>query len=357
MLLTSYKWHDWQYPHVLKCQKTGIFNWHNGQGSLFLSLTHTVLGPEECYPKSSLNICSVKFIDMYYNIYVSCERNYPMECPGGMYSTPIHTIKTQRDYRWKPTPREMTNLGTSPSEHPAEMISCFPLIDSGQQWPQWPFLLAVPLRPALLSRTATQKPGVHGSKTQSSPLLYLWLECRCQETTEKALILCGFEHRKTYGLVLLLQRSTLLNPKASSLWIQVWNEQDFLGKFLELEDTSFSWWESALGDTKGSHRAGRSPHSELGLYHWSPECAVLHETFQYNQTHWSIFQSLFLLRFLLSYEKFYSRAEETLSSALDCQDWSCMGKRPQCTQGGVWLHTPVLESERFSSCCSQGRWR
>lgn len=59
-----------------------------------------------------------------------------MECPGGMYSTPIHTIKTQRDYRWKPTLREMTNLGTSPSEHPAEMISCFPLIDSGQQWPQ-----------------------------------------------------------------------------------------------------------------------------------------------------------------------------------------------------------------------------
>lgn len=25
-----------------------------------------ILGPEECYLKSSLNICSVKFIDLYY---------------------------------------------------------------------------------------------------------------------------------------------------------------------------------------------------------------------------------------------------------------------------------------------------
>lgn len=61
----SHEWHDWQYPHVLSCQKTGSFNRH-GQVSLSPSLTHTVLSPEECYPKSSLNICSVEFIDLYY---------------------------------------------------------------------------------------------------------------------------------------------------------------------------------------------------------------------------------------------------------------------------------------------------
>lgn len=241
-------------------------------------------------------------------------------CPDDMSSKSIHKIKTQRDYRWRPMRRETTSLGTSPSEHPAEKISCFPLIDSGQQWPQWPFLLAVLLRPALLSRTATQKPVVRGSKTQSSPLLCLWLECRCQETTETALTLCGSEHRKTYGLVLLLQRSTSRSPMASSLWIQVWNAQGFLEKSLELADTNFSWSESALEGTKESHRAGQSPHSELGLCRWSRECEVLRETFQYNQTHWSIFQSLSLLRFLLSYEKFYSRAEEKLSLALDSRD-------------------------------------
>ena len=45
---------------------------------------------------------------------------------------------------------------------------------------------------------------------------------------------------------LLLQRSTLSNPMAFSLWTQVWNEQGFLERPRELEDTSFSYWKDRV---------------------------------------------------------------------------------------------------------------
>lgn len=78
--LQSYKWlYEWQYPRVLKCQKTGIFKWQKGQVPLPQSLTHMVLGLEECYIKSSLNIRSLKFIDLGYITY-----NMGEKLPNGM---------------------------------------------------------------------------------------------------------------------------------------------------------------------------------------------------------------------------------------------------------------------------------
>lgn len=144
----------------------------------------------------------IKLIDLCYKHPRNIGRNCHMEYPLRMYLELIPKIKTQRHCRCTPRQRETTNLGTSPSEHPVTGISCLPQIDSGQRWPQWPFLQAVPLGPVLLSRTAMQKPGVHGNKIQSSPLLYSWLVCHCQETTATVLTLYELGHRRTYGLVL-----------------------------------------------------------------------------------------------------------------------------------------------------------
>lgn len=109
-----------------------------------------------------------------------------MECLRGMYSKPIHAIKTQKGCRCKPTQREMSNLGTSLSEHRAEKISCLPLIDSGQQWPPWPFLLAVLLTPARENQLVlwSQNTELQGSWVISGSLrnshLYFYPELPCR---------------------------------------------------------------------------------------------------------------------------------------------------------------------------------
>ena len=98
-------------------------------------------------PQSSLNICSLIHWLTYQHPWNTRRNRATWSIPLGMYLELIHKTKTQRDCRCTPRQKEMSNLGTSLSEHPAGRISCHPQKDSGQQWPQWPLLQAVLPRP------------------------------------------------------------------------------------------------------------------------------------------------------------------------------------------------------------------
>lgn len=55
--------YEWQYPRVLKCQKMNFLKASHHYPKVY---PYSTLGPEECYPKNSLNVCSLKFIDLCY---------------------------------------------------------------------------------------------------------------------------------------------------------------------------------------------------------------------------------------------------------------------------------------------------